>query len=68
MLRYNPITDTDSYKYSHFLQYPPGTTMVNSYIESRGGAYDDVVFFGLQAYLKEYMTKPFTMAEAIYNG
>lgn len=59
-LQYNPITDTDSYKYSHFLQYPPGTEYVNSYIESRGGHYGDQVFFGLQAYLKAYLTQPIT--------
>jgi nicotinamide phosphoribosyltransferase len=46
------IFDTDSYKASHFLQYPPGTTHISSYIESRGGAYKNVLFFGLQIYLK----------------
>jgi nicotinamide phosphoribosyltransferase len=63
MLKYNPITDTDSYKFSHFLQYPPGTEFINSYIESRGGAYNDVVFFGLQAFLKAYLSVPFTLAD-----
>jgi len=53
MYRKNPILNTDSYKASHYLQYPPGTTNVSSYIESRGGEYDEVVFFGLQAWLKE---------------
>jgi bifunctional NMN adenylyltransferase/nudix hydrolase len=48
MLRHNLILDTDSYKLSHFLQYPPGTEGVNCYIEPRGGKLDDVVFFGLQ--------------------
>lgn len=61
MLKYNPITDTDSYKFSHFKQYPPGTEFINSYIESRGGQYNDVVFFGLQAFLKEYLSVPITM-------
>jgi len=55
MFRPNPILNTDSYKASHYLQYPPGTTNVSSYIESRGGDYDEVVFFGLQAWLKSYM-------------
>jgi nicotinamide phosphoribosyltransferase len=43
-----------------FKQYPPGTTGVYSYIESRGGRYDETVFFGLQAFIKEYLCKPIT--------
>lgn len=56
----NLILNTDSYKASHFLQYPPNTTRVFSYIESRGGKYDQTVMFGLQIFLKEYLTKPIT--------
>lgn len=33
---YNLILDTDSYKPSHYLQYPPNTSNVFSYIEARG--------------------------------
>jgi nicotinamide phosphoribosyltransferase len=55
---------TDSYKASHFLQYPEGTEYVNSYIEARpGGRWQKALFFGLQMFLMEYMTKPFTMAD-----
>ncbi len=57
------VTDTDSYKASHFLQYPAGTEYVSSYIESRGGKFNDAVFFGLQAYIKEYLSKPITKAQ-----
>ena len=39
----NPILDTDSYKFSHFKQYPPGTTEVSAYIEARPGADFDAV-------------------------
>lgn len=56
----NLLLNTDSYKASHYLQYPPKTEVVFSYIESRGGDYDSTVFFGLQAFLKEYLTKPIT--------
>ncbi len=56
----NLILDTDSYKASHFLQYPPGTDYMFSYIESRGGQYEKTVFFGLQYLLKEYLSKPIT--------
>lgn len=54
----NLLLRTDSYKASHWLQYPPGTRRVHSYIESRGGAFPATVFFGLQAYLKEYLSQP----------
>ena len=33
----NFILNTDSYKTSHWLQYPPNTEYVSSYIEARGG-------------------------------
>lgn len=59
----NIILNSDSYKVSHWLQYPPGTENVFSYIESRGGKYPVTLFFGLQAYIKEYLTKPITMAD-----
>jgi nicotinamide phosphoribosyltransferase len=66
----NIILNADSYKYSQFNQYPDGTEYIYSYIESRGGVYDETVFFGLQAFIQEYLTDPITMdmideAEAI---
>ncbi len=51
----NIISLTDSYKASHYRQYPPGTTHVFSYLESRGGEFDKTVFFGLQYVLMEYL-------------
>lgn len=59
------VLNTDSYKTSHYLQYPPGTTRVFSYIESRGGVHDRTVFFGLQYILKEYFSKPVTAADVV---
>lgn len=56
----NIILNSDSYKYSQWVQYPPNTKYVYSYIESRGGEYDKLVFIGLQAFLREYMTTPIT--------
>ena len=47
---------TDSYKATHWLQYPEGTTKVHSYLESRGGKFDNTVFYGLQYFIKEYLT------------
>jgi nicotinamide phosphoribosyltransferase len=54
----NLILNTDSYKASHYLQYPPQTSHLSSYIESRGGEYQQLVFFGLQAFLKDYICHP----------
>ena len=59
----NLILNTDSYKVSHWLQYPPGMDGMFSYVESRGGLYDRTVFFGLQSILKEYLTHRITEAE-----
>ena len=59
----NLILNTDSYKASHWLQYPPGTEATFFYVESRGGRYDRTLFFGLQAILKEYLARPLTAAD-----
>lgn len=56
------IIRTDSYKFSQWMQYPPNTTHISSYIESRGGE-PESVFFGLQAFIKEYMLTPITMKD-----
>ena len=70
----NLILNTDSYKYSHFAQYPPETAAISAYIESRrGGDYDDTLFFGLQMFLKAYLAQPVTRdhvdeAEAIVTA
>jgi nicotinamide phosphoribosyltransferase len=59
----NLILNTDSYKASHWLQYPPQTEATFFYVESRGGVYERTVFFGLQAILKEYLSTPVTHAQ-----
>lgn len=56
------ITRTDSYKFSQWVQYPKGTTHISSYIESRGGE-PESVFFGLQAFIKDYLLTPITMKD-----
>jgi len=53
----NFILRTDSYKLTHWKQYPKGTTKIYSYLEARGGEYEKTLFFGLQYYLKEYLSK-----------
>lgn len=51
----NIILLTDSYKVSHYKQYPEGTTQIYSYFESRGGKFEEITFFGLQYLLKEFL-------------
>ncbi len=54
-MKQNILMLTDSYKITHWKQYPPKTEKVYSYFESRGGKYDKTLFFGLQYYLKKYL-------------
>lgn len=51
----NFILLTDAYKCTHHLQYPKDTEFVYSYFESRGGKFDETVFYGLQIFLKKYL-------------
>ena len=51
----NIINLTDSYKFSHFNQYPKGTEIIHSYMSSRGGKYEEMVFFGLKYYVDKYL-------------
>lgn len=51
----NILLLADAYKYSHHKLYYPGTTSIYSYLESRGGQFNETVFFGLQYILKHYL-------------
>lgn len=62
-MKTNRIMLADSYKYSHFKQYPENMTYMFDYMESRGGTYPKTVFFGLQYMLKEYFSTPITQSE-----
>lgn len=57
---FGPAYDTDSYKLSHSAQYPPNTTRMMSYIESRGGLFNRVIVGGIQLQLLEYFVRPIT--------
>jgi nicotinamide phosphoribosyltransferase len=59
----NLILNTDSYKASHWLQYPPNTDATFFYVESRGGQYERTLFFGLQAIIKQSLLTPITHAD-----
>ncbi|MEP4638763.1 MAG: nicotinamide phosphoribosyltransferase domain-containing protein, partial [Yoonia sp.] len=60
----NILFDTDSYKLSHFSQYPEGTQFVSSYVEPRRawGQIDKVMFFGLQIELAKLAGRVITQA------
>ena len=60
----NPILATDSYKQSHFLQYPPEARAISAYVEARpGGLAEQALFLGLQPYLVDYLARPVTSAD-----
>jgi nicotinamide phosphoribosyltransferase len=65
MLRRNLLLKTDTYKSSHAFQYPPGMTYMRSYLEPRGGPYQEGVFFGLQYLLNEYLTRKIERADVL---
>ncbi len=62
---HNLLLLTDSYKVSHFKQYPPRTQSVYSYFESRGGVFPETVFFGLQYLLDAYLSGQIVTADKI---
>ncbi|WP_143309514.1 nicotinate phosphoribosyltransferase [Chitinophaga vietnamensis] len=55
MTKENLILLADAYKYSHHKLYLPGTQYIYSYLESRGGKFDETVFYGLQYFMKAYL-------------
>lgn len=57
-----PILLKDGYKVGHKFQYPEGTTLVYSNLtprKSRDKGIDEIVFFGLQYFIKEYLIEQF---------
>ncbi|WP_196885636.1 nicotinate phosphoribosyltransferase [Aureivirga sp. CE67] len=58
----NPLLLTDGYKLGHHKQYPENTTLVYSNWtprKSRVEGVEEVVFFGLQYFIKEYLIDQF---------
>lgn len=64
-LENNLILKSDSYKYSHSVQYPPNTSGLFSYIEARGSTtgIQGTLFFGLQAFIKKLAAMRITHAD-----
>lgn len=60
----NLILATDSYKHSHFLQYPPEARAISAYVEARPNDFAEaVLFMGLQPYLIDRLGKPIDQAD-----
>jgi nicotinamide phosphoribosyltransferase len=67
MFPINPLHAIDAYKYGHFQQYEPGTTKVYSNFTPRSIKLapdgplknDEIVFFGLQPFLKQFLKREF---------
>ena len=58
MINTNPETQIDGYKVDHRRQYPAGTQIIMSNLTPRGTRREnvsEVLFFGLQYFLKEYL-------------
>jgi nicotinamide phosphoribosyltransferase len=64
----NILTLTDSYKTSHWKQYPKGTSKVYSYLESRGGKFNNTMFYGLQYFIKQYLSGQVVTEEKIQRA
>lgn len=61
-MKVSPIILKDGYKVGHKFQYPDGTTLVYSNLtprKSRNPEIDEIVFFGLQYFIKEYLIRQF---------
>lgn len=61
-MKVSPILFKDGYKVGHKFQYPEGTTLVYSNLtprKSRNPEIDEIVFFGLQYFMKEYLIDQF---------
>lgn len=63
-LEHSNVTDTDSYKFSHYVLYSAaGVTRMFSYLESRGGEFESSTIAGLQVFLHRYLSKGFTLKD-----
>lgn len=64
----SPILLKDGYKVGHKFQYPEGTSLVYSNLtprKSRNPEQKEVLFFGLQYFIKEYLIRQFE--ESFFN-
>lgn len=66
----NPILDVDSYKTSHYLQYPINTINEYAYIAARNNKgdikSDRILFFGLSYIIQKYLSTKITKDDVNY--
>ncbi|KAA8593693.1 hypothetical protein FQN60_009809 [Etheostoma spectabile] len=68
---FNLLLATDSYKITHYKQYPPNVSKIYSYFECRrkkASQFSEVVFFGLQYLLKKYLIGQVVTEEKIQEA
>nr|KAF6419004.1 nicotinamide phosphoribosyltransferase [Rousettus aegyptiacus] len=75
---FNILLATDSYKVTHYKQYPPNTSKVYSYFECREKKtenskirkvkYEETVFYGLQYILNKYLKGKVVTKEKIQEA
>jgi len=61
-MKISPLLLKDGYKVGHKFQYPENTTLVYSNLsprKSRSADADEIIFFGLQYFIKEYLIEEF---------
>lgn len=58
----NLCLNTDSYKVTHWLQFPAGATHSSYYIESRGGKYDELMVAGIK-FIQKVLEKGITVED-----
>lgn len=59
----NLLLDTDSYKIGHHKMFHPGVENMQYHLLSRGGPFDNIVFFGLEHFLVNLMGPAVTPSE-----
>lgn len=59
----NFIRKTDSYKFTHWNQFPDDTTFAQYYIEARGGPYDKIFVGGIARLVKDLASVRITMED-----
>jgi nicotinamide phosphoribosyltransferase len=64
----NLILMSDAYKYSHHKFYTPNLTKMVSYLESRGGKFQETVMFGLQYIIKKYLQGSVLSEDMVYEA
>nr|QHX41457.1 nicotinamide phosphoribosyltransferase-like protein [Halisarca dujardinii] len=64
----NLLLCSDSYKVTHWKQYPPSTELVFAYFESRGGEFQETLFYGLQYILKKWLCGQVVTKEKIQEA